>query len=421
MLKRLAISRGTNVRDVRRVNQAALLRRLFFDGPVSRQELARKTGLSPGTVTTVVGELIGQGMLTEAGTEDSDGGRPRTLLRVASDRGLVTGIEIGETRVRVEVFDLALRKLGAADRPVNGGHRDPAWLIDVIADAFAEALRAGGDDLPPVLGVGVGVSGIVEGSKGVVHAPSFGWEGVPLGALLGLRLGAPVIVDNGAKALGQAEVWLGAGRGAQHVAVTLLGTGVGAAIFTDGQLYRGAHSSAGEWGHTPIIVGGRACRCGSRGCLEAYVGGGPIAEEWTSLCGDVDWRRGDQEAAVGDLLGSIGRRPEADELLERLTEQLGAGLATLVNLFNPERIILSGWVGQQLAPRFLDRIRARTSSYALQRPFGQVQIVPGELGPDAVALGAATLVVDQILVGGLPLLNAPPASPAPSLYAGVRS
>lgn len=401
--------RRATVRDVRRANRSVLLRRLFFAGPMSRQELADETGLSAGTVTNVIGGLTAEGLISEAGTEDSEGGRPRILLQVARERGLVVGVEVGETRLRVEAFDLGLRLVGGAERPVDGGHRDPEWVVGAIVDALGDVLRDANADAAAVLGIGVGVSGIVDqGPNPLVHAASFGWEDVPLAAMLRARFDAPVILDNGAKTLGQAEMWLGAGRGTQHAAVALLGTGVGAAIFTNGRLYRGAYSSAGEWGHTPVVVGGRACRCGSRGCLETYVGGFAIAEQWSAISSSPAARSDDQETIVRDFVASLGT-PEADELAARFAEHLGAGLATLINLFNPERIILSGWIGLELGPSMLGQIRARTAAYSLQRPFTQVDIVLSELGPEAVALGAATLVVDQILTGDLPTTTARPA------------
>ena len=124
-----------------------------------------------------------------------------------------------------------------------------------------------------VLGVGVGVSGLVEqGDQAVVHAQTLGWDAVPLERMLRDGTDLPLHLDNGAKTWAQAEPWFGAGRGARHAAFALVGSGVGAAIVADGQSYRGASSSAGEWGHTTLVYGGRDCRCGARGCLEAYIG-----------------------------------------------------------------------------------------------------------------------------------------------------
>lgn len=412
-MAKLRVGRGASVRDVRRANQSILLRRLFFDGPVSRQELVGETGLSSGTVTNVIAALIAQGLVIEAGREDSEGGRPRVLLQVAPERGVVIGVEVGETHVRVEAFDFRLTKIATADRAVGDDDRNPQWVVETVASGLAEVLAAIATDESAVLGIGIGISGIVDqGPNPLVHAPTLGWEDVPLAAMLRSRLEMPVIVDNGAKTLGQAEMWFGAGRGLRHAAVALLGTGVGAAIFTDGHLYRGSHSSAGEWGHTPIVVAGRECRCGSRGCLEAYVGGLALAERWAAARGGAAWNAGDQEAAIQDLAASLEGNQRAKEFIAEVCEELGAGLASLVNLFNPERIVLAGWVGLQLGPLILDAVTARTRAYALRQPFEQVEIVLGEIGPDAVAFGAATLVVDAILAGELPVSVEPSAAEA---------
>jgi predicted NBD/HSP70 family sugar kinase len=377
-----------------------LLRQLFFGGARSRLELVEQTGLSGGTVTNVVADLLNDGLVIEAGTEDSNGGRPRTILEIAGDRAVVVGVDVGETRVRVEAFDLGLHKLGAVDRLVGVDGPASEVVVTAIGEAISDLRRKAGVDGSPLAGVGVGVSGIVDDTDGLIYSASIGWDGVPFAAMLRRELEIPVRIDNGAKTLGQAEMWFGAGRGARNAAVALLGTGVGAAVFADGQLYRGAHSSAGEWGHVPIVVGGRACRCGSRGCLEAYVGGWAIAERWRDAIGG---RAAGEEQTVAAFGRAIGVDPRADPLADELAEHLGAGFGTLVNLFNPERIVVAGWVGLTLGPALLDRVRDHTRAHALRRPFEQVEIVMGELGPDAVALGAATLVVDGILAGDLTL------------------
>jgi predicted NBD/HSP70 family sugar kinase len=376
------------------------LQRLFFGGSMSRQQLVEATGLSAGTVTTVVNGLLGQGLLIEAGTEDSDGGRPRILLEVARDRAVAVGVDVGETRVRIEAFDLSLRKIAGEDRLVTTLDLAPERAVDAIVNGIEALLRRVGADLCSVAGVGVGVSGIVEDREGLVHAASIGWQAVPFASLLRRQTTSRPAPSSSRHCRHGSEQPAGAGRGVPNAAVALLGTGVGAAVFTDGQLYRGAHSSAGEWGHVPVAVGGRICRCGSRGCLEAYVGGWAIAQRWRDMVGGP---AGDQEAALGAFAAAIGVDPRADELADEFAEYLGAGLGTLVNLFNPERIVVAGWVGLKLGPALLQRIRDHTRSYALRRPYEQVEIVLGQLGADAVALGAATLVVDGILVGDLPV------------------
>jgi predicted NBD/HSP70 family sugar kinase len=203
-------------------------------------------------------------------------------------------------------------------------------------------------------------------------------------------------VENGAKTQGQAEMWFGAGHGARDVIVALIGAGVGAAVFSEGRLVRGSHSSAGEWGHTPIVVGGRTCRCGAHGCLEAYTGGGALLDRWAEIGGVLPPDAVGDEARLSAILGDT-EDPIRDRLVEEMSDYLGAGLAALINLFNPERIVLAGWVGLLFDPAILESIKARAAMYALRQPFEYVDITLGRLGIDAVALGAATLVVNDLL------------------------
>ncbi|MGI5232050.1 ROK family transcriptional regulator [Actinoallomurus sp. CA-142502] len=412
------------VRDLRRTNRSAVLRKLYFDGPLSRQELAPATGLSSGSISNVVAELTADGLLEEAGSVGSDGGRPRTLLRVARRSAYLIGVDVGETRVRVELFDLALTELARAERPLAARGYDVDRIVGFIRDAVADVLREADVAPESLLGVGVGVPGIVDRSSpggAVVHGQTVGWDAVPIESLLrdaaALPPEVPLFIDNGAKTLGQAEMWFGAGRGARHAVIALIGSGVGACIITDGVLYGGAHSSAGEWGHTTMQVRGRACRCGARGCLEAYASAEAVLERWAEIGGDPG--DADEETALAAFLASAapddeGDRGAVDEkaaaLLEETAEYLGAGIADLVNLFNPERIIISGWAGLMLGRHSLPAVRRAAGAYALRHPVERTTIELGRLGPDAVTVGAATLpLADFLSRGGRGRESAPAA------------
>ncbi|MGN9908548.1 ROK family transcriptional regulator [Phytohabitans sp. LJ34] len=394
-------AKRATVRDMRRRNRAVLLSRLYHDGPLSRQDLTGATGLSAASVSNLVGEMLEQGLVEEAGAVDSDGGRPRTLLRVRPGYGYLVGVDVGETRVQVELFDLAMTGLAKADHPIESAKPDPDTVVRHILAGLDAVTASAGVPHGALIGVGIGVPGVVEqGASATVHAQTLGWEAVPLEAMLRAGTDARLYLDNGAKTLGRAEMWFGAGRGARHVAIALVGSGVGAAVLTDGVSYRGVSSSASEWGHTTIVYGGRRCRCGADGCLEAYVGAEAVLDRWRVA------RRGralpgpDEESAIAALVTSAERSESAARVLEETAGYLGAGIANLINLFNPERIVLGGWAGLALGGALLPRIRAVAAAHALRHPYGQASIELCRLGPDAVSVGAATLPVAELLVTG---------------------
>lgn len=421
-------SKRTTVRDLRRHNRSALLSKLFFDGPLSRHELSSLTGLSAATVSNVTGELIDERLIVEAGLIDSDGGRPRVLLRVDPHYGHVVGVDVGETGVKVELFDLAMTALATVEHPLPSVRPDPAAVVQQVASGLRDVLAEARVDEESVIGVGIGLPGAVEhvspdnATDVRVHAPTIGWDGVPLGQLLReSQVTLPLFFDNGAKTLGQAEMWFGAGRGAGHAVIVLIGSGVGAAVVTDGSTYRGATSSAGEWGHTVISYGGRPCRCGSRGCLEAYVGAEGILDRYRQARGRAVG--GDEQAGLEALIASAAKSKTATKVLQDTAGYLGAGIANLINLFNPERIVLGGWAGLALGAQLLPDIRTAAQAHALKHTYGHTTIELCQLGPDAVAFGAATLPVAAMLARGGDPRDKPkkpqPQTPRPTKARGV--
>lgn len=396
------------MRDVRRANRSSLLTDLFHGGRQSRQQLGATTSLSQASVSNLIGEMIEEGLVEEAGLVGSDGGRPRVLLQVRPGFRYVAGADVGETRIVVELYDLAMNRLAAAKYRHED---DPGQVAQQLLDGLGAVIDQAGVAPADVLGYGVGVPGVVD--QGVVYSQVTGWDAVPLGDVLAGGTPVPVFVENGAKTVGQAEMWFGAGRGARHAVIILIGTGVGAAVVMDGHGYRGANSNAGEWGHTTLVYDGDLCRCGARGCLEAYVGADSINRRLASAVGaDYD----------PDRLAALLAEPHHDEGVAAVFAQtcgyLGAGIADLINLFSPERIAIGGGAGLPLAERFLPEIRAAAAAHALHRPYTQTTIEACLLGPEAVAMGAATLPIARLLAeGGLPAPQeeeTPPARKPPA-------
>jgi predicted NBD/HSP70 family sugar kinase len=390
-------------RDLRRNNRSAILRTLYFGKAANRLDLGRRTGLSTATVTNVITELLAEGSVVEAGVEESQGGRPRAILRINPRHGYFVGIDVGENVIRMEIFDLTLQRIGDTQVHPVAGLSHPQQVVDLIAAGIDTLVSAAGILPEAVIGVGIGVPGIVNQSTSVtVIAPSIGWREVPLLAMLEQRLPYLIFLDNGVKAMAQAEALVGAGRGVQHFAAVLIGTGVGAGIIADGSLYRGATNSAGEWGHTKIVLDGRPCRCGSSGCLEAYVGASALIGRWRDLDpqGASAPGRPEEEAIDALVSAAAGGSPIGRQILSETTHYLAVGIANLINLCNPQRIVLGGWVGMRLGPAILPELRRAAEQLSLQPPFRAVTIGLCRLGQDAVALGSATLALESFLAAG---------------------
>ena len=394
--------RRWTVRDLRRDNRSVLLWSLYFDQPCSRQDLSEATGLSSASVSNVIRELIAEGIVIEAGSVDSDGGRPRVLLRINPDYGYVIGVDVGETRVRAELFDLTMTVRANADYPFEPREHGVEVVVDRILACLRAVLSDSGVAPEAILGVGIGVPGVVEhGPETLLFAQTYGWDAVPLERLLrdqGPGTGLPLFIENGANTLGQAELWFGAGQGARHGVVCLVGSGVGASIIGHGASERAGTSAGTEWGHTTIMVGGRDCRCGSLGCLEAYVGAEAILDRYAQS-GGQPLPDGDEESSLAALVDLAETSPEAAHVLDETALYLGAGIADLINLFGPDQIILSGWAGLLLGRRLLPAIRSSAHEHALSHAFAETTITVGRIGPDAVARGAATLPIQAFLHG----------------------
>jgi predicted NBD/HSP70 family sugar kinase len=406
--------RRWTVRDLRRDNRSVLLWSLYFDQPCSRQDLSEATGLSSASVSNVIRELIAEGIVIEAGSVDSDGGRPRVLLRINPDFGYVVGIDVGETRVRAELFDLTMNVRANADYPLEPREHGVDVVVDRILACLRDVLAESGVPQESILGVGVGVPGVVEhGPEVLLYGQTYGWDAVPLERLLrdkGPATELPLYIENGANTLGQAELWFGAGQGARHGVVALIGSGVGASIIGHGAAERAGTSSGTEWGHTTIMVGGRDCRCGSLGCLEAYVGAEAILDRYAQARHEAQgeaegqgWQQllpgQDEETALAALADLAETSPQAAKVLDDTALYLGAGIADLINLFGPDQIILGGWAGLLLGQRLLPAIRSSAREHALSHPYAETTISVGRIGPDAVARGAATLPIQAFLNG----------------------
>ncbi|HEY4388926.1 MAG TPA: ROK family transcriptional regulator [Ktedonobacteraceae bacterium] len=392
-------------RDLRRANRRTILKSMFFDGTISRLDVSQRSGLSTGTVTNVINELLAEGIVLESGYEASEGGRRRTILTLNPEYGYFLGGEVGETEIAIELFDLTLHKLRDVRYPLSEKENNPAQIVQYIVEGATSLLRESQVPQDKILGLGLGLPGIVAYTDDeVVSAPAWGWEPVPLKALLSAHVSYPLYIDNGAKTMALAEMQINPGSPTETLATLQIGTGIGAGIIYEGKLYRGATNSAGEWGHMIMALDGQPCRCGRRGCLEAYVGAPGIIHHLREFDANHPLLQ------IGDEIGTIlaliriarNGDPIATQVLHDTIHYLGAGVANLLNLFNPRRVIIGGWLGLRLGEFALPELLQIVERYALKQPYEVAEIGLSRLGRDGVSIGAAMLVVEDFFenVGG---------------------
>jgi glucokinase-like ROK family protein len=389
-------------RVLRQSNRQTLLTLLYFHEPITRLDLSQLSGLSPATVTNVITELLRDEVIVEAGAEESQGGRPRVALGINLQRGYFIGVEVGETHIHVELFDIKLNTISHRRQEVSESENQPEQIVHHLVETIEHLLAETRIPQDRIIGVGIGIPGIVDRVSGVsIVAPNWGWEQIPLLDLLTPRLQMPILLENGAKAMGLAEMWFGAGKGLEDLAVLLVGTGMGAGIIVQGELYHGSTNSAGEWGHTCIEVHGRPCRCGSRGCIEAYVGSrGIIARLREADPNHPALQQGSHQAIISALCEAAEHGdPAAQQLLSSTAEYLGVGIANLINLVNPELIVLGGWSGRLMGKHILPELRRTISAYALKAPLDAVTLSLSQLDWNGVSMGAASLVLQDFLAG----------------------
>jgi predicted NBD/HSP70 family sugar kinase len=376
--------------DVRRTNLSVLLRHLHLDGPMRRAELTGRLGLTRSTVAGLVAELARLGLVEQAaaGTTGvpSGRGRPSPVVRPCP-----LGVQVVAAEVHVDHVEVALVGLGGTVL-----HRDSRSLTDAAPEPAADLLATAVAGLVArapgrVLGLGVAVPGVTRHDDGAVRfAPNLRWRDVAFGGMLTARLSkthVQVVNDGDAGAL--AEHLRGVARGCNDVVFVEGEVGVGSGVIIDGKPLVGAGGYAGELGHISVGgPGGLRCRCGSNGCWETEIGKDAIARA-LGLGVDVPRR------TLVDALRAAG--PEEVAGLDRVAHHLGAGLATVVNVFNPRLIVLGGLL-RELYPQVSTEVQRAMRAGALSAPAEQVRLALPRLGDDAVLLGAAEAVWQRVLL-----------------------
>ena len=315
----------------------------------------------------------------------------------------VVGIDIGGTKLATVVADKDGNILQKVRKPTES-EKGPRHAVQLLLEMVDEVLDLAALPRADISGIGVSCGGPLDTKTGIIYSPPNlpGWDALPLKEMIESEFHIPTVIENDANASALAEARFGGGRGYDYVLYMTMSTGIGGGIVANGEIYHGANDSAGEVGHQVLLPDGPLCGCGQHGCLEALCSGPAIARRAQAAVidqphtkivalaeGEIDSVRSEhvlQAARDGDAL--------AIALVEETAYYMGWGIANLVNILNPQ-IVLLGTIAVAAGDLLLDPIRRTVTEMAMQRPVEAVKIMPAELGDSIGDLAAISLVIDN--------------------------
>jgi N-acetylglucosamine repressor len=391
---------------MKRNNQLAILRTIRALGPVSRVRLQKETNLSWGTITSSIKELLEKRVVKEIGAVNTGVGRRPVELDMNTAEHFVVGVRLGSSYIRSIVLDIK-GNTAAEYKEFVDARGSKERILEQLFESVDTILGNAGINLENVAGIGVAAPGAIDAHAGIcLYAPHHpNWKNVNLKKSFEERFNKPCYVDhvNNCTALGQ--MLFGQGRGIDNFLCVLLGTGISAGIIINGEVYRGTNCAAGEFGHMCIDPNGPECACGSKGCLEGYASGPALARIGRARAAKnptskiIALTGGSLEDISGEAVfqAAVEGDPDALKIFEDMGFYLGIGISNLIDLFNPERVILCGRVSQ--AHRFfLPALEKTVEERAWNISRKEIKVSSIENTP---VLGAAGNVLQGIYNGGL--------------------
>jgi glucokinase-like ROK family protein len=384
--------------------EIAILNTIREYGPISRTKIAKIFKLSAATITKYINGLIQAGIVEEDGWEPSKGGRMPVLLRIIPEATYAIGVDLGGANLRVVVVNLESNIVAKITKKTNADEgRDKVFRR--VIDAIYEAIEHSKIEKEKIKGIGMGISGLIDHQRGVsLYCPNIeGWENVPVKRLVEEEFAVDTSVEDSSRAMALAEHWSGVARGIDNFIFVNVGVGIGCAIFIHGKLYRGTGGIAGEFGHITIDEAGPRCNCGNCGCLETLASGPAISrrarqaikEGVVSLIEKL--AEGKLENITPEIVVEATKRGDklAFNIMEKTGEYLGIGIADMINIFNPELIVIGAGVSQA-GDILLEPLKRAVKARALQLSSSMTNIKVSQLGDNAGALGAAIMVLKDI-------------------------
>lgn len=386
--------------DLSQMNRATILNLIKLHKQISRADLVKKTKLAGPTVSRIVQSLIQEGLVSEIGVGESIGGRKPILLTFQPEGRLVIGLDVRPQMIRGIICDLAGDIVCEGDMPLHV-RMSADEVIEKVIDHANALLRKSKTSRRDLAGIGLSVPGLVDYHTHTVRfSPPTGWRNLLIQKPLSEYFGVPVMVDNTVEAMTLAEKHMGndSSQLTNNLIYLYFGAGIGAGIINNGSLFRGARYSGMEFGHTTIDLHGPQCRCGNYGCLEALASEKALLAKVNELLhasGQPDIDTVADIAALADK-GTVDLRP----VFAEMTTYLGVGIANMINLFNPDVIVLGGWPSE-LSAYVLEETKRIALTRSLEGMNEGVHMLTSTMGERSVVLGAASLIIQQFFKGEL--------------------
>lgn len=369
-------------------------------GSLSRAQVAKDLNVSPGTVSTLTAELIEQRFLYEEpllrDPTDISRGRPPMGLSVRADARIVAGLKLSDREYSGIIVDFSGRQLASISVRGRSGQLPLKEQIEAMDRLLTELLQAAGLERQMLAGLGLGLPGFVDHDSGrVFWSPVLAGRGVDVAAAATAALGVPVTIDNDANLVALAELWFGAGRQKSDFAVVTIEHGVGTGVVLNHKLFRGAHGLGVELGHTKVQLDGALCRCGQRGCLEAYISDYALAREAAAALDAIDAPLPPRDMIERLFHEARDGNEAAQSIFRRAGRYLALGLANIVNLFDPSLLILSG-VRMRYDYLYADEVLAEMETFVLKAGREMPPVQVQEWGDLMWAHGAAALALSMV-------------------------
>lgn len=328
--------------DQRNATRLRVLEQIRSKGSVSRIDIASALETSPATITSATADLISAGLIKEiegeAQSKSGKRGRPRVLLQLDGQSFLVAGLKIARQMISVILVDFEGNEVTSHKVPLKDARMSPANLVSTVRVALEDTCQQVGLSIGHLAGISIGLAGQIDAARNFVHWSSSVTErNFDFNPLLAKELPCPAFVENDANLVAKAEQLFGLGKGLKNFLVVTIEHGVGLGIVLDGRLYRGKRGCGAEFGHTKVQLDGALCQCGQRGCLEAYVGDYALIREMT-VTGHAD----DMQTVSDIHTRANSGDDRAASVLARAGQMFGLGVSNLINLFDPQCIIVSG-------------------------------------------------------------------------------